>query len=59
MVAVQLSQQQQPHHCYGTGEIDDGRISAACSLARGIKASARTRQENAARLKGLLTWSFA
>ena len=26
MVAVQLSQQeQQPHHCYGTGEIDDGR----------------------------------
>jgi hypothetical protein len=26
MVAVRLSQQeQQPHHCYGTGEIDDGR----------------------------------
>jgi hypothetical protein len=25
MVAVRLSQQEQPHHCHGTGEIDDGR----------------------------------
>jgi hypothetical protein len=25
MVAVRLSQQEQPHHCHGMGEIDDGR----------------------------------
>ena len=25
MVAVRLSQQEQPHHCHGTREIDDGR----------------------------------
>ena len=25
MVTVRLSQQEQPHHCHGTGEIDDGR----------------------------------
>jgi hypothetical protein len=25
MVAVRLSQHEQPHHCHGTGEIDDGR----------------------------------
>ena len=25
MVAVRLSQQEQPHHCHGTGEIADGR----------------------------------
>jgi len=25
MVAVRLSQQEQPHHRHGTGEMDDGR----------------------------------
>ena len=25
MVAVRLSQQEQPHHCHGAGEIDEGR----------------------------------
>jgi hypothetical protein len=25
VVAVRLSQQEQPHHCHDTGKIDDGR----------------------------------
>ena len=33
MAAVRLSQQKQPHHCHGTGEIDDGR-HICCLLVR-------------------------
>jgi len=30
MVAVRLSQQEQPHHCHGTSKFDDGRYT--CGL---------------------------
>jgi len=44
VVAVRLSQQEQPHHCHGTGEIDDGRH--ICGLL--VRASYQALCQNAA-----------
>ena len=44
MVAVRLSQQEQPHHCTARARLMTAAISAACSFARGTRPSARTRR---------------
>jgi hypothetical protein len=46
MVAVRLSQQEQPHHCYGTLEIDDGRHICGLLLRAWYQALRQNAAEN-------------
>ena len=46
MVAVRLSQQEQPHHCHGTGEIDDGRHNCGLLVRAWYQALCQNAAEN-------------
>jgi hypothetical protein len=49
VVAVRLSQQEQPHHCHGTGEIDDGRHICGLLVRAWYQALCQNAAENVAR----------
>lgn len=49
MVAVRLSQQEQPHHRHGTGEIDDGRHICGLLVRAWYQALCQNAAENVAR----------
>jgi hypothetical protein len=48
MVAVRLSQQEQPHHCHDTGEIDDGRHICGLLVRAWYQALCQNAAENVA-----------
>ena len=48
MVAVRLSQQQQSHHCHGTGKIDDGRHICGPVVRAWYQALSQNAAENVA-----------